>query len=216
MQMIWPRINAKERESLALLCLFRSGFLFRGLFRSGLFWLLRRLLFLCRLFGRRRGLGLGFRFFSGFCRGRCNGLWSSRSFGGRRCRQGFWLASATLRRRSRLTRSLFLGRSTAPHGRRRRRRLRRFVRLQVLHDLVVAAQLSIHEQEESVVQNFLVVRMLGRNPHLCHFRKWEFLPDLRPLGQKILELLLDCRRARGNCSKQYRFGTALHEKLPDV
>src|SRR5215475_13266062 len=129
MQMIWPRINAKERESFPLFCFFCSGFLFGGFFWSRLFRLLRRLLFLCRLFGRRRGLGLGFRFFSGFCRGRCNGLWSSRSFGGRRCRQGFWLASATLRRRSRLTGSLFLCCSTATHRRRRRRRLRRFVGL---------------------------------------------------------------------------------------
>ena len=102
-------------------------------------------------------------------------------------------------------RSLFLCSSPARWWR-RWRRLRRRVWLQELHDLRVRTQLAIQQHQERFIQNLLVLRMLRSNTHLCHFRERQLLPDKRPLGQKVLDLLLDRRSPRRDGVEQQASG----------
>src|SRR5262249_16903194 len=110
--------------------------------------------------------------------------------------------------------SLLLPHATTANGRRRWRRLGRRIRREELDDLVVGTQSAIHEQQEGLVQGLLVLRMLGCDSHLRHFRKGEFLAQLRPFGQEILELLMHRRRPRRNRGKQHSLRPAVHQELP--
>ena len=111
------------------------------------------------------------------------------------CRSGGSFPSSSLRR-----------------GRRRRRR--RLVRLQEIHDLLMRTQLAVHQQQERLVQNLLIFRELGCNTKLGHLGKWQFLFDLPPLAEEVLQLLIDCLLLGGQAQEQNVFRRGLRQKLP--
>src|SRR5205823_4004550 len=76
------------------------------------------------------------------------------------------------------------------------------------------AQLAVQQQHEDIVRNFWILRQLRRDEQLRHFRKRNLLLDLPPLGQIILDLLLDCLLLRRDRQEQHHFRARGRKQLP--
>ena len=61
-----------------------------------------------------------------------------------------------------------------------------------------------------------VVRKIRCDAHLQHDLHWHLLSVLRPLGQKVLDLLLYTRMTGGDIEKHNHFRAARHEQLPSL
>lgn len=64
------------------------------------------------------------------------------------------------------------------------------------------------------MRNLGILRQLRCNQQLGHFRQWNLLLDLPPLGQIILNLLLDRLLFRGHGQKQNHLRARTAEQLP--
>src|ERR1700731_4385084 len=127
----------------------------------------------------------------------------------------FRLASTLLGRLiSGRSRCGFLLRASATRRWRRWRRFRWRIWLQKLYDFRGRTQLAVQQQQEGFIRYLLVLWMLRCNAHLRHFREREFLPDRRPFGQEILDLLFDSRSPRRDGIEQQRVRPVGHQELP--
>src|SRR5579884_1201572 len=108
---------------------------------------------------------------------------------------------------------IFLCPSTADR-RRRRWWFRRRIRLQEFYNFIMCAQLAVQQLQEGFILNLFVLRMFRRDAHLRHLWKRQFLPHQRPLGQEVLDLLLNSGRPRCDRVEKQRIRTRGHHELP--
>ncbi len=97
---------------------------------------------------------------------------------------------------------------------RRRWRGRGRERFQELQSLSSRAQLPIQKHQEDIIGNLGIRRELRRNVQLSHLRKRNFLLDLSPLGEEVLNLLDDGLLARGDREEQNHFRPRRRQQLP--
>src|SRR4029077_17243238 len=97
---------------------------------------------------------------------------------------------------------------------RRRRRRRRREGFQELQCLSARTQFAVEQQHEHVLCNLRILRQLGRDQQFRHLRQRNFLLDLAPLCQEILDLLI--HRLLPCCYRQEQdhFWTRAREQLP--
>src|SRR5215469_10165271 len=86
--------------------------------------------------------------------------------------------------------------------------------LQELLNLGPRTQLAVEQQHEDVVRNLGVLGQLRRDVQLSHLGQRNLLLYLAPLGEEVLDLLLDRLLARGDGEEQDHFRARLGEQLP--